>query len=109
MAEKRGESFDALAMAAEASKATYEDQSRSISTLTATNAELTATIKKLTDKIVTLSEKLVGAAKPSAPPGFRSDATGSAANSDGVFMPTKKNVRGHEFLSANRNAATAGK
>ena len=109
MAEKMGESFDALAMAAEASKATYEDQARSISTLTATNAELTATIKKLTDKIVTLSEKLVGAAKPSAPPGFRSDATGSAANSDGVFMPTKKNVRGHEFFVSKQKCGHCGK
>ena len=45
MVAKMGESFDALAIAAEASKATYEDQACTIATLTTTNAELTATIK----------------------------------------------------------------
>ncbi len=80
--------------------------------LTATNAELTATIKKLTDKIVTLSEKLAAAAKPggqnnNAQLGFDNDArkTGSAANSDGVFMPTKKQKRGrktYEFFVRKR-------
>ena len=64
MAAKMGNSFDALAMAAEASKAAYEVQARTISTLTATNAELAATSKKLMDNIVTLSEKLAAAAKP---------------------------------------------
>ena len=98
MTVKTGESFDALAMTAEASKARYEDQACTIATLTATNTELTATVKKLTDKTVTLSEKLAAAAKSSSqcsgsPPGFSGDAsdTGSAANSDGVFMPTKTN------------------
>ena len=45
VAAKMGESFDALTMAAEASKTTYEDQARTISTLTATNAELTVSVK----------------------------------------------------------------
>ena len=40
MVAKMGESFDALVMAAEASKATYEDQARMVSTLRATNADL---------------------------------------------------------------------
>ena len=115
MAAKMGESFDALAMTAEASKTTYEDQARTIATLAATNAELTATVKNLTDKIVTLSEKLVAATKSSsqrggAPPGFNGDAsdTGSAANLDGVFMLTKKSKYGKEFFAANRSAGTAG-
>ena len=98
MVNKIGESFDTLAMAAEASEATYEDQARTISTLTAANAELTATNKKLTYKIVTPAEKLAAVAAKaggqggSAPPGFESDVkqTGSASNSDGVFMPTRK-------------------
>ena len=42
---KMGEFFGALAMAAKASKAMYDDQSRTISTLMATNAELSAAIK----------------------------------------------------------------
>ena len=46
MAAKMGKSFDALAMAAEASKATYEEQAHTIATLTASNAELAATVKK---------------------------------------------------------------
>ena len=46
MVAKMGESFDVLVMAAEASKATYDDQARTISTLTATNAELTSIMKK---------------------------------------------------------------
>ena len=107
MAVKMGESFDAIAMAAKAPKATYEDQAHTISTRTATNVELAATIKNLTNKIVTLSEKLGAAAKPSgqrdgAPPWFDSDSsnTGSAANSDEVFMSTRKNKKRWElFLS----------
>ena len=94
---KMGESFDALAMAAEAFKSTYDDQARTIATLTAANAELTATNKKLTDKIVTLAEKLTAAAKSGGQGGntphvFESDAnqTGSAANSGGAFMPMRK-------------------
>ena len=114
MAVKMGESFDALAMAAEASKTTYENQANTIATLTATNAELTAAIKKLTDKIVTLSKKLAAPAKSSgqgggAPPGFDSSATGSAANSDGVFMPTKKNQRGFEFFVSQQKCGYCGK
>ena len=51
MAAKMEESFNPLAMAAKISKATYEDQAHTISTLTATNteSELTVTIKKLTE------------------------------------------------------------
>ena len=114
MAEKMGESFDALAMAAEASKATYEEQAHTIATLTASNAELTATVKKLTDKIITLSEKLAAAAKTggrgsNAPPGFDSDVTGSAANSAGVFMPTKKNKRGLEIFVSKQQCNHCGK
>ena len=100
-----GESFDTLEMAAEASKTTYEDQVRTIATLTAANAELTTTNKKLTDKMVTLAEKLAAAARisgqsDSAPPGFENDAnqTGSSANSDGVFMPTRKLKRGKKTI-----------
>ena len=51
MASKMGESFDALAIAAEASKTRYEEQARIIATLTTSNAELAVTIKKLTNKI----------------------------------------------------------
>ncbi len=40
MVAKMGESFDPLVMAAEASKATYEDQVCMVSTLRATNADL---------------------------------------------------------------------
>ena len=50
MVDRMGDSFDALAMAAEASKSTYEDQARTISTLTTANAELTSIVKKLTEK-----------------------------------------------------------
>ena len=119
MAAKMGESFDALAMAAEMSKTTYEDQARTIATLTAANAELTTTNKKLTDKIVTLAEKLAAATKSSgqggnAPPGFESDgsSTGSAANSDGVFMPTRKkkfNGRMMEFFVSKQKCGHCGK
>ena len=87
------------------SKTTYEDQTRTIATLAAVNTKLKVTVKNLTDKIVTLSEKLAAAAKSSsqrggAPPGFSSEAgdTGSAANLDGVFMPTKKSKYGKEFF-----------
>ena len=116
MATKMGESFDALAMAVEALKATYEEQARIVSTLTATSAELTATIKKLADKIVTLSEKLAAAAKlsgrgGSVPPGFDSDSnkTGSAANLDGVFMPTRKNKKGLECPVSKQQCNHCGK
>ena len=120
MVDRMGDSFDALAMAAEASKSTYEDQARTIATLTTANAELTATVKNLTDKLVILSEKLAAAAKAggqngSAPPGFDSstDSTGSAANSAGVFMPTKKKKqkggRTFEFFVSKQQCATCGK
>ena len=118
MVAKMGDSFDALAMATEASKATYKDQAHTISTLTVTNAELTATVKKLTDKIVALSEKLAAAAaaKPSsqrggAPPGFSADAnnTGSAADSDRVFMPTKKNKKGFKMFVSQQKCDHCGK
>ena len=105
MVTKMGESFDARAMAAEASKTTYKDQVRTIATLTAANAELTTTTKKFTDKMVTLAEKLATAARSSekggsAPPGFENDAdqTGSVANSDGVFMPTRKVKSGKKTI-----------
>ena len=67
-------------MAPDASKATYEDQVRTILTITATNVELTVTIKQFTDKIITLSEKLAAAAKSngrggSVPPGFDNDGS----------------------------------
>lgn len=104
MMEQMGDSFDALVMVKEASKSTYEDQARTISTLTVANAELTITVKKLTDKILVLSEKLATAANAggqsgqhgSDPPRFNAnaDSTGSAANSAGVFMPTRKSKRG---------------
>ena len=101
MVAKMGESFNALAMAFEASKTTYEDQARTIATLTTANAELTTTNKKITDKMVTLAEKLASATRTdgqggSAPPGFDNDAnqTGFAANSDSVFMPTRRHNRG---------------
>ena len=95
MVNRFGESFDALAMAAEASKSTYEDQARTITTLPTTNAELTGQVKKLTNNVVTLSERLAALTKQrydNAPPGFGNDKadTGSAANSAGVFMPTTK-------------------
>ena len=102
---KMGESFDALAMAAEASKTTYEDQERTIATLTTATAELTTTNRKLTDKMVTLAEKLTAATETggqdgSVPPGFDRDAnqTGSAANSDDVFVPTRKLKKGKKTL-----------
>ena len=112
--ERMGESFDALTMAAKASKATYEDQSRTIATLTQSNAELTATIKHLTNKISTLAGQVTAAAKKEdqvpLPPGFQpTDAadTGSAANSAGIFMSThKKKVqcgRVFEFLQASNS------
>merc|ERR1711966_600685 len=53
--DRMGESFDTLAMAAEASKETYEEQARTIAALTKTNGEMSATNKKLTDKIVVLT------------------------------------------------------
>ena len=105
MVAKIGESFDALAMVAEASKTTYEDQARTITTLTTANAKLTTTNKKITDKMVTLAEKLAAATRTggqgdSAPPGFDNDAnqTGSAPNSDGVFMLTQKHKRGKQTI-----------
>ena len=64
MVDKMGESFDTLAMAAEASKSTYEEQAKTIAALTKTNAELSAINKKLTDKIVTLSEQLLAKDSP---------------------------------------------
>ena len=116
MAANMGESFGALAMAVEASKTTYEDQARTIATLAATNAELTAIVKKLADKIVTLSEKLAAAAKSSsqrggATPGFSGDAsdTGSAVNSYGVFMPTKRSKNGKEFFVRQQKCGHCGK
>ncbi len=81
--------------------------------------ELTATIKNLTDKMVTLSGKLVAAAKTgrqtnNAPPGFDNDAnkTGSAANSDGVFIPTKKVTKGkktYEYFVSKQKCGHCGK
>ena len=98
MVAETGKTFNTLTMAAGASKATYYDQACATATLTATNTELTSTIKKLKDKIAMLSENLAAPAKKpggqggSALPGFNDDAyqTGSAANSDEVFMSTRK-------------------
>ena len=98
MVKRMGESFDALAMAAEASKLTYEDQARTIATLTTSNAELTPTIKKLTDKIMTLLNQVAAAAKTGGrpvapPPGFNPSNerdTGTGENLAGVFMSTHK-------------------
>ena len=116
MTEKMEDSFDALTMASEASKATYKEQACTIATLTATNAELTATLKKFTDKIVTLFEKLTVTTKSSsqrddAPPGFSSDAsnTGTVANSDGVFMPTKTIRKGLKFFVGQQKCGHCGK
>ena len=95
MAEKMGESFDALAMAAEASKATYEEQAHTIATLTASNAELTATVKKLTNMIITPSEKLAAAARTdgrgsNAPPGVRQRRNRVRSQFGGSFHAYKK-------------------
>ena len=113
MVDRFGESFDALAMAAEASKSTYEDQARTITTLTSTNAELTGQVKKLTSNVVTLSERLAALTKQrydNAPPGFGNDKadTGSAANSAGVFMPTIKK-KGKEFFASKQQCGQCGK
>ena len=51
MAEKLGESFDTLAMAATAKNETIEILIKTISKLTSTNSELTATIKKLANQL----------------------------------------------------------
>ena len=67
-------------------------------------------------KIITLSEKLAAAVKPSsqrdgALPGFSGDMddTGSAANLDGVFMPTKKNKQGWERFVSKQKCSHCGK
>ena len=51
IAEKLGESFDTLAMAAMAKNDTIESLIKTISDLTSNNSELTATIKKLTNQL----------------------------------------------------------
>ena len=51
MAEKLGESFDTLAMAATAKNDTIESLIKTIIELTSTNSELTATIKKLANQL----------------------------------------------------------
>ena len=51
MAEKLGESFDTLAMAATKKNDTIESLIKTISKLTSTNSELTATIKKLANQL----------------------------------------------------------
>ena len=51
MAEKTGESFDTLAMAATAKNNNIEILIKMISELTSTNSELTATIKKLANQL----------------------------------------------------------
>ena len=51
MAEKLGESFDILEMAATAKNETIEILIKTISELTRNNSELTATIKKLTNQL----------------------------------------------------------
>ena len=63
-----------------------------------------------------VSEKLVAATKSSSqrggvPPGFSSEAgdTGSAANLDGVFMPTKKSKYGKEFFVSKQKCGHCGK
>ena len=116
MVAKMGELFDTLAMAAEASKTTYEDQARTIATLAATNTELTVTVKKFTDKTITISEKFAAAAKSGsqrggAQPGLSGDTsnTESVANSDEVFMPTKTNRKGMEFFVSQQMCSHCGK
>ena len=51
IAEKLGESFDTLAMAATEKNDTIESLIKTISELTSNNLELTATIKKLTNQL----------------------------------------------------------
>ena len=51
MAEKLGDSFDTLAMAATTKKDTIESLIKTISELTSNNSELAATIKKLTNQL----------------------------------------------------------
>ena len=51
IAEKLGESFDTLAMAATAKNDTIESLVKTISELTTTNSALTATIKNLANKL----------------------------------------------------------
>ena len=51
IAEKLGESFDTLAMAATAKNDTIESLVKMISDLTSTKSELTATVKKLTNQL----------------------------------------------------------
>ena len=60
MAERMGQPFNALVMAAEESKEVYEDQAKTI-------AALSATIKKLSDKVATLYGQLTSAAVKASP------------------------------------------
>lgn len=82
----------------EVSKMTYNDQACRITTLMASSAELITAINNLTDKILTLLEKLAAMSKkggysvaplPGSKPTYP-NKKGSAANSAGVFMTTRK-------------------
>ena len=97
MVERMGESFDTLAMAAEASKATYEEQAKSIAFLTKMNAELSATNKKLTDKVVSLTEQLLAKEKKGNQSSPR--ALSKEKNSAGVLCEVQhRTVKGREFV-----------
>ena len=98
MVDRMGESFDTLAMAAEASKETYEEQARTIAALTKTNGELSATNKKLTEKIVVLTEQLLARDKKSNQQPSPRAAT-KEKNSAGVLcdVETKTNQYGRKY------------
>ena len=94
MVERMGESFNTLAMAAEVSKTTYEDQAKIIAALTKTNTELSATNNKLTDKIVTLSEKVVAMEKRGSQSSPRAGAATKEKNSAAVMCELIKKPTG---------------
>ena len=97
MVDRMEESFYTLAMAAEASKATYEEQASSITALTKANAELSATNKKLTDKVLTLTEKLLAKDKKGGQPSPK--ALAKEKNSAGVLCDVKEETfRGRKII-----------